>query len=270
MKASRVVIAALAPLVVWPLTACDPFDTGFEEVEDAESYRASKMTAPPDDVDELTVMSWNIKFAGGRIDFFYDCHGERVIMEKDEVLEHLEGLAEKIEQVDPDVLILQEVDVDSKRTAEIDQVEWLLEHTDLNYGAYASQWRSRYIPKHGLGKVDSGNAILARWPLEDAERTALPLIEAQDPITRYFYLKRNILRARLEVPDREPLWVIDTHTAAFATDDTRARQIDRVEEELARLDEADKTFVMGADLNTVPPHSERRKDFPDTSCDDEN
>ena len=144
---------ALANLLVLPLVACDPFDTSFEPVEDAKLYAATDKTAAPDQVDELKVMTWNVKFGGGRIDFFFDCHGDRVILEKDEVITHLEGLAKKIRQVDPDVLLLQEVDIDSKRTAYVDQVQWLLDHTELNHGAYASQWRASYIPRHGLGKV---------------------------------------------------------------------------------------------------------------------
>lgn len=259
----------LAHLLLWPLTACDPLNTGFEEVEEAQLYEADRILDPPAEFERITVMNWNAKFGGGRIDFFFDCHGDRVIMEFGEVIGHMEGLAEKIRQVDPDILLLQEIDVDSKRSANVDQMQWLLDHTDLNYGAYASQWRARYIPKHGLGKVDSGNGILSKWKLADADRLALPLIDEQDFITRYFYLKRNILRARVDLPGDKPLWLANIHTAAFAQDGTKGRQIERFKEELQRLDDQGKTFVAGGDLNTVPPGSKRLRGFPDTVCEDE-
>lgn len=262
-------IFALANLLALPLTACDPFNTQFDDVEDAEFYEAADKEPAPAKRDRLVVMSWNVKFGGARIDFFFDCYGDRVIMEEGEVLENLEGLAKKINQVDPDVLLLQEVDTNSKRAAHLDQVQWLLDHTDFNYGAYASQWRASYIPKHGLGRVDSGNAILSRWPMDHAERLALPLIGEQDPITQYFYLKRNILRAEVDIPGKEPLWVANTHTAAFAQDGTRARQVEIFKEELEKFDEQGKTFVAGGDLNTIPPGSERLKNFPDSICEDE-
>ncbi|MFB6263291.1 MAG: endonuclease/exonuclease/phosphatase family protein, partial [Bradymonadaceae bacterium] len=123
--------------------------------------------------------TWNIKFAGDRIRFFYQCDGERVHMQRREVVDHLEGIARKIRQTDPDVLFLQEVDVDSKRSAYVDQVDWLLRHTDLSHAVYASQWNVPYVPKKWLGPVDSGNAILTKWPLDRARRIALPLIAEQ-------------------------------------------------------------------------------------------
>jgi endonuclease/exonuclease/phosphatase family metal-dependent hydrolase len=247
----------------------DPFNTQFDDVEDAELYQAGEQKAAPETVDQIKVMNWNAKFAGGRIDFFFDCHGDRVIMDEAEVLAHLEGLAKKINQVDPDVLILQEIDTDSKRAAYVDQVQWLLDHTNFNYGAYASQWRSHYIPKHGIGQVDSGNAVLSKWPIEHADRLALPLIGEQDPVTQYFYLKRNILRAKVAVPDKKPLWVANIHTAAFAKDGTKARQVEAFKRELAKLDEQGKTFVAGGDLNTVPPGAKKLQNFPDSVCEGE-
>lgn len=265
------ILAGLAGVAGASLALFDPFDTQFDDVEDAQLYAAKATeSAPdksePDKFDRLKVMTWNIKFGGGRIDFFFDCHGDRVIMSRDEVVENLEGLAKKINQVDPDVLLLQEVDIDSKRAGYVDQLQWLLDHTHLNYGAYASQWRATWIPKHGLGRVDSGNAVLSKWKISHAERLALPLIGDQDPLTQYFYLKRNILRARVDLPGKTPLWVANIHTVAFATDDTKAKQLADFDRELARLDEQGKFFVAGGDLNTIPPGSQRTHDFPDVAC----
>jgi endonuclease/exonuclease/phosphatase family metal-dependent hydrolase len=259
-------VVVMAGLIGAVFAFLDPLDTQFDDVEDAKLYEAKEMQPAPDEVDRLKVMTWNVKFAGGRIDFFFDCHGDRVIMEEAEVIGHLEGLAQKINQVDPDVLLLQEVDIDSKRAAYVDQVQWLLDHTNLNYGAYASQWRAKFIPKHGIGKVDSGNAVLSKWPIEHAERLALPLISTQDAVTQYFYLKRNILRAKVDVPGDKPLWTANIHTAAFAQDGTKDKQIRAFELELAKFSEQGKTFVAGGDLNTIPPGSKKLRDFPDTVC----
>src|SRR5690606_1556391 len=104
-----------------------------------------------------------------------------------EVETNLQRIADVINAVDPDVLFLEEVDVNSKRSAFVDQVQWLLDHTQLNHGAYASQWRADFVPSDGLGAMDSGNAILSRWPLDDATRFALPLREDQSALVRYFY-----------------------------------------------------------------------------------
>src|SRR6266542_1342834 len=209
------------------LGACDPFHTGFDDVEDAKVYRAASAPAAPPWTQRLVVMNYNVKFGGGRIDFFFDCFGNRVLMSKDEVIGNLERLVAKINQVDPDVLVVQEVDVNSKRAAYVDQMQWLLDHTQLGYGVYASQWKADYVPSDGIGAVDSGNGILSKFPLVEAERIALPLRTDQSTVERYFYLRRNILQARLDVPSGRPIHVVATHADAYGKDGTKKSHNDR-------------------------------------------
>lgn len=216
----------------------------------------------------LEVMSYNIKFGGGRIDFFFDCHGTRVLMTEPEVIENLERLADIINEVDPDILLLGEVDVNSKRSAFVDQVQWLLDHTKMNFGAYASQWRADFVPSDGLGAMDSGNAILSRWPLTEATRFALPLREDQADIVRYFYLRRNILEAKVAPDGRSPLQLITIHAEAYSRDGTKKKHIEIFE---SHVDAAARrgTVIAGGDLNALPPGSDKLRDFPDSACTEE-
>ena len=257
-------------LFAWLVFApgCDPFHTGFEAEEPAEAYQAAQLTSPPEAPSTLTVMTWNIKFGGARIDFFFDCFGDRVLMKKDEVINNLEGIATKIRQVDPDVVLLQEVDVNSKRSAFVDQVQWLLDHTALNYGVYASQWRADFIPSDGLGAMDSGNAILARWPLSGT-RLSLAQRSDQDGLTRYFYLQRNILRAELTLPDGPHVGIVATHTDAYGQDGTKRKHIDRFLDEAAALAAEVDVLIAGGDLNTLPRGTIQLSDFSDSVCTDE-
>ena len=254
--------------VVLGLMSCDPFNTGFDDVEEAIFYEAAKKTsAVPGG--ELLVMNWNAKFGGGRIDFWFDCFGDRVIMEPEEVEENLEGLAHKIRHVDPDILMIQEIDIESKRGAYINQVQWLLDHSDFNYAVYASQWKADFIPNQGLGRMEMGNAIFSKYPIGEATRIALPLLEEQDALTRYFYLRRNILTATVEVPGFGDLEVLTIHADAYGGDGTKKRHIDRFKEELDRLNAQGQLFVGGGDFNTLPPGSENQHIFADAVCEDE-
>jgi endonuclease/exonuclease/phosphatase family metal-dependent hydrolase len=251
------------------LLACDPFHTGFDDLEGASYYRAGSQKPDPDADAPLKVMNYNVKFAGGRIDFFFDCFGDRVLMSEREVVANLSRLVEKINQYDPDVLVVQEVDVNSKRGAYVDQMQWLLDHTALRYGVYASQWKADYVPSDGLGAIDSGNGILSKYPLAEAQRIALALRSEQSGIERYFYLKRNLLRARLEVPGKAPTYVVAVHADAYSKDGTKRQHIDRFKAELDTLSDAGNTVVGVGDLNTLPPGSEQQFGFPDSVCDDE-
>ncbi|MFB0515273.1 MAG: endonuclease/exonuclease/phosphatase family protein [Candidatus Neomarinimicrobiota bacterium] len=230
---------------------CDPIVTIFDDVEQPQYYQAAKID-PPASKDTLTVMTWNIKYGGGAIDFWWACYDDRVLMTEDEVLGNLEVLAEKIRAVDPDILLLQEVDVDSKRSAYVDQMQYLLDNTALNYGVYASMWRTQFAPSDGLGRTDIGPAILARWPLGEAERIALALRTDQDAVTKYFYLRRCIVKANLQLPGRDDFYLVNVHTSAWQAE-TKVKHIDRFKAELDLIDAGGGLFVAGGDFNTLPP-----------------
>jgi endonuclease/exonuclease/phosphatase family metal-dependent hydrolase len=250
------------------LAGCDPFHTGFEDLEAAHYYRKADPGPVPDPKPVLRAMNYNVKFGGGRIDFFFDCFGDRVLMSSDEVRRNLERLAAKIRQVDPDILVVQELDVNSKRAAYLDQMQWLLDHTALDYGVYASQWKADYVPSDGIGAVDSGNGILSKYPLSGAVRIALALRTDQSELERYFYLKRNLLRATVNVGETKVV-VVGVHAEAYSKDGTKKSHIDRFKAELDRWSEAGELVLGAGDLNTLPPGSFKSHDFPDSVCTNE-
>jgi endonuclease/exonuclease/phosphatase family metal-dependent hydrolase len=260
---------ALIKLLVIPLWSCDPLNTGFDDLEPAELYRARVISPPRDEVTQLKVMNWNAKFGGGRIDFFFDCHGDTVNMTEEQVRANLDGLVRKIRQYDPDVLMMQEIDTNSKRGAYINQVQYILDHTALNYAAYASQWRADYIPSDGIGKMDSGNVTMSKFPIHDAERIALALQDEHDAITQYFYLKRNILRTRIALPKEKQVWFLNLHADAYSKDGTKKKHIDSMEQEMDAMAARGVLFVGAGDFNTLPPGATRLNGFEDSVCEAE-
>ena len=258
--------------LTWVLAGCDLFHTSFDDVENPVRYQSAEVIAPPAAPDTLRVMNWNMKFGAGRIDFFFDCHGTRSLMTAAEVTTHMSAISEVVDSVDPDLLLIQEVDVESKRSAYVDQVQFLLDHTSLNYAVYASQWRADYVPSDGIGRVNSGTAILSKYPLGDATRYALPEVPSYDALKRYFYLQRNVLEAQLLVGDREDVWVLSTHAEAYSPDGTKRVHIDQFKEHLDRHADQGHLVLGGGDLNALPPNTASVasvKDFPDSVCIDE-
>jgi len=236
--------------------SCDPLVNKFDDVEDAKMYTAKNIETPPNNIDTLIFMTWNIRFGVARIPWFGDCCGNKVIVVKSDVHENLESVADFINEVRPDIIFMQEVDIESKRTAYIDEVQWLLDNTYFNYGCYASMWKVQFIPSDGLGRINTGNAILSRWKIEEAERIQLPLRGDQDALTEYFYLRRNLLKSKIAVPGINDFYALDIHMSAFSTDNTKKRQLDRVIEELETLDNTNCQFVIGGDFNLIPPGSD--------------
>ncbi len=234
------------------LLSCEPLVNIFSNNEPALTYQARNVQSVPPKT-KIKVITWNIRFGAARISWFGDECGHRVILKKSEVIDNLSNLAKLIKELDPDLLLLQEVDVESKRTAYIDQMQWLLDHTDFNYGVYASMWESQVILADGLGRINTGNAILSKWELKNAERLQLALRGDQDKLTKYFYLRRNVLKAEVNMPGTAGFFAVCVHAAAFATDDTKLKHIQGFKDILDAIIGDGGSFVAGGDLNSLPP-----------------
>ena len=268
IKLSKILGSTLL-IVMLLVASCDPFNTIIENEDNADAvtyYKAANIKTPTTG-DTLNVVTWNIKFGGGRIDFFFDCYGDRVLMNKDEVIDNMNGVIEKINSLDPDVIYLQEADILSKRSAFVDEVQMILDNTDLNYGVYASQWQADYVPSDGVGKVNSGNAILSKYELTNAERIPLSLIEEDPAIVQYFYLRRNILKANINVASKNFV-LYNTHTSAYSDDGTKLKQLNTIKDEVDKTNSEGKTFILGGDFNTIPPNSVVYEHFDDAACDE--
>lgn len=241
----------------------DPFRTKFEDREEATRYTVSALKGNSFPADSLNVMTWNIRFAAGRLAVFYDGRGERYNMTKREVLANLDGICAKITEVDPDILLLQEVDVESKRTAYVDQLQYILDHSNLNYAVYAPTWRADYIPSDGIGRMNSGIAVLCKWQLGEGERIELPVRTDQTSLENYFWLHRSIVKTSLALPGRRPLSIVNIHAESWGTDGTKKKQIDIFKGELDLIAAQGNYFIAGGDLNALPPGSPTWKYFPD-------
>jgi endonuclease/exonuclease/phosphatase family metal-dependent hydrolase len=147
---------SLAVLVSPAVMGCEPLATEWEygTRQDVPVHHAARIREPSDpSPDALRVMAWNVKYGGGRIDFWFDLWGDRVQMSEDEVQANLDGIYELIREVDPDVLMTEEIEDNSRRSAYVNMVSGILDNTALNYAAYFPTWRSRY----------QKNANVCRW-----------------------------------------------------------------------------------------------------------
>ncbi len=166
------------------LLGCDPFVTEFEDLSNALMYEADSKSNETYDSGNVKVVTWNIRFGIARFPFFGDSCGDDVILDDDTIEKNMAAIADSLNAIDADIVLLQEVDVSSKRTGYMDQVQYLLDNTNLNYGCYASMWKADYIASDGIGRIDAGNAILSKYELTDAERIQLRLRTDQDRLTQ--------------------------------------------------------------------------------------
>ncbi|HOY30648.1 MAG TPA: endonuclease/exonuclease/phosphatase family protein [Bacteroidales bacterium] len=239
------------------LVSCKPMATQYKEDEDldAEYYEASDKTPAPAPDSAVRAMTWNIRFGIGRSEWFGDACGNITVYSQEDVLPHLNAVVAKINEMKPDILMLQEVDINSKRTSYINELQYILDNTYFNYAAYVPEWRSQYIPSDGLGRMDMGLAILSPWPINNARRIQLSLRGDQSSIEVYFYLRSCMITATIQIPGFKELAVVNIHASAFATDDTKHKHYQEFKAKLDELNSAGQYFLAGGDLNTLPPGS---------------
>lgn len=248
-------VAALATI------ACEPLATNWVGEEVFPVDVAKTIESGDENPQRLKVMTWNVKFGGGRINFYWDYWGERVHMNAAEVEANMEGINALIRQTDIDILLAQEVDRNSKRAAYVDQVQHILDNTQMNYAAFVPVWKVRFLASEGYGRVESGIVIFSRYPIESNTRIALPDRGDQDAITRYFYLHRALNEAVIDLGNKK-VTVLNVHLVAYANDDgvTKGLQLQQTHD---RAKAATHPMLVGGDFNSLPPQTERIADFGD-------
>lgn len=241
------------------VSACEPLFDSWDSREPVHVRKADVPVVASSTANALKVMAWNIKYAGGRQDFWFDLWGDKVQMNRAEVELHLAGLVALIKEVNPDVLMVEEIEVNSRRSAYTDMVHHILNKAGFHSAAYFSTWKSRYVASDGVGRMDMGNAIFSKHPIVKAERIALSDRTDQDPATAAFYLHRALGRVVIDVGGAQ-VQAFVVHTEAYDTDGTKAKQLKEV---LAEFSAQQGPRVIGGDFNAIPPGSLKVFDFND-------
>ena len=133
--------------------------------------------------DTLKILTWNCGYGalGDNADFFMD--GGRGVMtaDRERVQSNLDGILEASAQMDPDVILYQEIDTNAARSHFIDEeitmINGLLKEDELRYSsAYADNLNVRFIPFPipPIGRVKSGIMSFTGAFTSSAERIQLP------------------------------------------------------------------------------------------------
>jgi endonuclease/exonuclease/phosphatase family metal-dependent hydrolase len=212
----------------------------------------------------MTVLTWNLSFAYGLGSEGTD---EYLPQTKEHFEKNLELIAQAISASNADVVVLQEIDFHSSRSHGIDQLKYLLDKTDLKYGARADSWVSNYVPHpltplaHHFGKVRSGGAVLSRWPITENKVYLLEKPQSKAWWYNLFYLYRYVQMVTIDVV-AEKIKVANVHLEAFDIPNKELHATRVVE--IANKEQID--FVMG-DFNMLPQGALKKSGF-DNPMDD--
>lgn len=243
-----VVVLAAAGLILW-LSVTEFKPTPVESVETSASGELDKV----DPGEELQILSWNIGYGGlgAGSDFFMDGGKDVRSADKEQVLRYLDGIKTSIQALDPDVVLLQEVDVDSGRTYRIDQSDYLA----LDASAHAMNYACDFVPfpLPPLGRVYSGVFTTTQGlAIDEAERISLPC-PFQWPV-RTANIKRCLLVSYLPIEGSDKqLVAVNLHLEAYDGGEGKIAQT-KMLKELIEGEYAKGNYVIaGGDFNQIFP-----------------
>ena len=205
---------------------------------------------------DISLISWNIQYAGSRKHHFFYDGGEAVRVPLEDVSSSLEQIRQVLAQEGTDIALLQEIDRFSDRTQKVDQMDELRQfRKDLNW-TIAPYHKVPYVPTPShehLGRVNLNLGILSAFTLQESTRYQLALLD--EPAWRqYFNLKRAILESSIGIANSDnKLKVAVTHLSAFSKGDgTLAKQVQRIKEWMESQPE-DQPWILAGDFNLLPP-----------------
>lgn len=235
--------------------------------QELEEVAVECASTPPvyDSEKPLKVLSWNIQFlAGKNYVFFYDAVNgsgtDEAPSAKDQQLT-LGEVVRVLKEENPDIVLLQEVDVGAKRTDYADQVQILWEHLGKKvYPCAASTyyWKAGFAPHpHIMGRIGMKLATFSKYQIQKAWRHALGEFPA-NIVVRQFRPKRAILETQIPSNRGPELHIMNTHLEAYSQgSDLMKKQIEIIKNLLQRYEtnphSQEKTWLLGGDFNLLLP-----------------
>lgn len=206
----------------------------------------------------IRIMTWNIGYGalGDNADFFMD-GGQMVNTATGErVRYNLDGMIDRIDEINPDILLIQEIDRNSTRSHFIDEYEYIKKNSGSfvakNQSSFAYNFKVSFVPYPipPIGKVEGGIATYSSYEIDDAKRIKLPCPFSW-PI-RTGNLKRclQVMRMPIEGSEKE-LVLINLHLEAYDDGEGKIAQTNVLKELMSEELNKGNYVIAGGDFNQV-------------------
>ena len=203
----------------------------------------------------INITTWNIGYAGldEAQDFFMD-GGKGVKPESKEIIENnLQEITSVINSNPADFWFFQEIDENSKRSYNINQLEYLSHKTNMG-STHAYNYKCFYvpIPIPTIGKVMSGVGTYSKYELQNSERIQLP-VSFSWPV-RTANMKRCLLVSRVSLGNGNPeLVLVNVHLEAYASGEGKIAQTKMLVDLLGKEYAKGNYVIAGGDFNQLFP-----------------
>jgi len=207
--------------------------------------------------DTLNVFNWNIGYAGlgDDMSFFYD-GGEMVRTTKERTDKNFQAILHQLKQHDSiDFFLLQEVDLDSKRSYNQNQFDSISSQFPLYSSFFAFNYKVDFVPipaTDPLGRTRSGLASYSKNEPFSVVRAAFQGNYSWP--MGIFMLDRCYMVQRFYTSDGKEFVLINTHNSAYDDGSLRKEQMKLLREFLLSEYELGHYVIVGGDWNQMPPN----------------
>ncbi|MCF8381106.1 MAG: hypothetical protein K9H49_16150 [Bacteroidales bacterium] len=222
-----------------------------EQIIVQESENPDKLS----DWTEYDFMIWNIGYCGldASMDFFYD-GGEQVRPAKENVIQSLENVKAFLKGNDTvEFFMLQEVDVNSKRSYKLDEYKEISDALPAFNTALGLNYKVFFVPlppTNPMGKVKSGLQTLSTFTPMETVRHSFPGNYGWP--MGVFMLDRCFMVSRFSLDNGKELIVINTHNSAYDDGSLRAQQMEYLKGFLLEEYQKGNYVLVGGDWNQSP------------------
>ena len=248
-----VLLLAVAGYVVYVFTA-------YYRVEDSQALEVASMSGADRGTlrsgETYRVASYNIGFGAYSDDysFFMDGGTESRARSPEAVNENVSGTMRAVSELNPEFLLLQEVDIDGTRSYHINELEHIVDNQSyglFRYRTFAQNYDSPYLfwpllEPHGANRA--GQATYAAFPITSAVRRQLPI---EDGFMKLVDCDRCYSVQRIPMADREgELVLYNLHLSAYTSDGVIAEeQLEMLFADMLSEYEQGNYTIAGGDFN---------------------
>lgn len=202
--------------------------------------------------EEYTIVTQNFGFGAYVQDytFFMDGGKESRARSKNSVLQCINQCYDTIKSLNPDLVILQEVDTDSTRSYGVNQKKMFGEKLVGYSEAYAVNYHSAYLMYPILephGASNSGIDTYSKFEITSALRRKLPI---SDSLSKILDLDRCYSISRVETSNGKELVIFNVHLSAYGSNPSvRSSQFEKLFGDMKKEYEAGNYVICGGDFN---------------------
>lgn len=206
---------------------------------------------------DYRIVSANLGFGAYSADysFFMDGGSESWAYSKEAVKENITGSTDNIYSLNPDIILLQEVDLNSTRSYHVDEEQLILDRlASKNFKntcyTFAINYDSPFLMyplTQPHGKSLAGLLTLSTFDISDSIRRQLPIEEG---LSKLIDLDRCYSKNIIPVANGKNLVIYNVHLSAYTTDESTAtEQVIMLNEDMTKELIAGNYIIAGGDMN---------------------